>query len=259
MKKVIVLFLVFYLGHVLVAQKFHLRSGIGLSTLHWYENELTANFSSQLTYQKPNSSVLFLGELKTFGNLVESKVDPNDYSFIPYQPSTPSSTPPSQLDINDLSSTYRGGSAEFSLQFNQRKHTKAYLVPEIGIYSISFARKISTEKTQYVEEEKYGLHGFSGGLGLCVPGKVKVLVRSKLFIPVFNNFTLYGRYVGVPYENSNQEINLSYRNSLELTYKKFNWAIDFDIYNLGKSENLKSKTIPASTNSVLSIYLNYLF
>lgn len=258
MQKLLQLVFFFCTSFLLQAQKFHLRSGVGLSALQWYEKELTANFSSQLTFQKPGSGVLFLGELKTFGNVVESKVNPHDYVFIPLQNSELQGPSP-VLDVNNLSSTYRGGSAEFAIQFNQKKHQNPYLVPEISIYSISFARKISTAKTQYVEEEKYGLHGLTGGLGICIPGNVKLFLKSKLFIPVYNNFTLYGRYIGVPYENSNQEINVSYRNALEISYKKFNWAIDFDIYKLGKSENLKSKTIPASTNSVLSLYLNYLF
>lgn len=258
MYKWFVTFLVIMLSIHLNAQKFHLRSGIGINNINWYEQELTANFNSQLTYQKPGSSLMFVGELKTFGNIVESKVDPATYIFIPYTP-TPGQTA-DVLNLNELSSTYRGGSAEVAIRFNQKKKSdKPQLVPELSIYSISFARKISSEKTHYVEEEKYGLHGFTGGMGLMIPGKVKVYAKSKLFIPVFNNFTLYGRYVGVPYENSNQETNVSYRNTIEFTFKKFNLEFDYDIYHLGKSENLKSKTIPASQNTIVSVYLNYLF
>lgn len=258
MKKCLLFFLIFPLTNFLFAQKFHLRSGIGINHINWYEQEFTANFSSQLTYQKPGSSLMFVGELKTFGNIAESKVDPSTYVFIPYTPAP--GQMPDVLNLDDLSSTYRGGSAELAIRFNQKnKNNSAKLIPELSVYSISFARKISTEKTHYVEEEKYGLHGFTGGLGIMIPGKVNIYAKSKLFVPVFNNFTLYGRYVGVPYENSNQEINVSYRNAVELTYKRFNLEFDYDIYHLGRSENLKSKTIPSSKNTIVSVYLNYLF
>jgi hypothetical protein len=242
-----------------IGQKFHLRSGIGMSSINWYENQSTANFSIQLTYQKKDASVLYYGELKTLGNLIDSKVDPLKYEFIPIIGNN-GQVMPTELDVNQLSAYYRGGSMELGLKMNQKKGKKnAYISPEVSLYSISLARKISTEKTHYVEEEKYALHGLSGGLGLHIPGKTKVVFRSKLFIPLLTNFTLYGRYVGVPYENSNQEINLCYRNNVEFSFKKFNVSVDYDVFNLGKSENLKSKTIPASSNKLFSVYLNYLF
>jgi hypothetical protein len=259
MKKIVILILLFTISLVINGQKFHLRSGVGFSSLNWYESQMTANLSIQLTYQKKESHVLFFGELKTLGNAFDSKVDPSKYEFIPYMNSNgqPSNN---DLDINQLSSYYRGGSAEVGLQLNQyHRNPKVHLFPEFSLYSISLARKISSNKTNYVEEEKYALHGLTGGFGLQVPGKVKISVKTKLFLPVLTNFTLYGRYVGVPYETSNQEINICYRNSAEISYKKFNLVIDFDSYHLGKSENLKSKTIASSQDNMLSVYLNYIF
>lgn len=259
MKKYTGLLILLFIALNSFGQKFHLRSGVGMSALDWYENQITANFSIQLTYQKNESPVLFFGELKTLGNVFDTKVDPTKYEFIPITASNGQS-PPADLDINQLSSFYRGGSGEIGIQLNQKKNNqKIHISPEFSIYSISLARKISSEKTHYVEEEKYALHGLTGGLGLHIPGKVKFSVKSKLFLPILTNFTLYGRYVGIPYESSDQEIALCYRNSAEISYKKFNLVIDFDSYHLGKSENLKSKTITASQNNILSVYLNYLF
>ncbi len=255
MKNCILSFIALLFCQFSFGQKFHLKAGVGMSSLNWYENQVTANFSIHLNYQKPNSPVLFFGELKTLGNTEDSKVNPANYDFIPQ-----SSQSYPTLDVNQLSSYYRGGSMEIGLQMHQGKKLKnIHISPEISLYSISLARKISTEKTNYVEEEKYALHGLSGGIGFYFPGKIKFNVKSKLFLPLITNFTLYGRYIGVPYETSNQEIDLCYRNVAEITFKKFNVVLEYDTYLLGKSENLKSKTIPASTNTIASLYLNYLF
>lgn len=258
MKSKIILFLMLLTSCWTVGQKFHLRSGVGMSGVFWHENQATANFAIQLSYQKKSSPFRFYGELKTFGNAFDSKVDPSKYEFIPHTSS--SGQYPNTLDINKLSSYYRGGAGEAGIQFHYKKdEKKPFIFPELSIYSISFARKISSEKTQYVEEEKYALHGLSAGAGIQFPGKVKVSVKSKLFVPLLTNFTLYGRYVGVPYETSNQEIDACYRNSAEITYKKFNLVLEYDSYHLGKSENLKSKTISDSYNNIFSVFLNYLF
>lgn len=258
MKSTIILFLTLLSSFCTLGQKFNLRSGVGMSGVFWHENQATANFSIQLSYQKKTSPIRFYGELKTFGNAFDSKVDPSKYEFIPHN--SPSSQYPNTLDINNLSSYYRGGAGEAGVQFHVKKEAKkSYIFPEISLYSISFARKISSEKTQYVEEEKYALHGVSGGAGIQFPGKVKVSLKTKLFVPLFTNFTLYGRYVGVPYETSKQEIDVCYRNAAEFTYKKFNLVVEYDSYHLGKSENLKSKTITDSYNNIFSVFLNYLF
>ncbi|MEY2792898.1 MAG: hypothetical protein RJA76_890 [Bacteroidota bacterium] len=259
MKKLVLFFFISCIAFFLEGQKFHLRSGVGLSTLHWYENQVTANFAIQLNYQKKNSPLLFYGDLKTLGNVIDTKVDPAKYEFIPQTPSNSQYMYPS-LDVNQLSSYYRGGSMEVGIQFNQRKKiTKPHFSPELSLYSISFARKISSDKTNYVEEEKYALHGLTGGVGIHFPGKTKFSFKSKLFLPVYTNFILYGRYVGIPYESSNQENNLCYRNAAEISFKKFNIVLEYDIINLGKSENIKSKTIPSSQSKIASLYFNYLF
>jgi len=258
MKSTIIIFLTLLSFFCTLGQKFNLRSGVGMSGVFWHENQATVNFSIQLSYQKKNATTRLYGELKTFGNAFDSKVDPTKYEFIPR--SSSSSQYPNTLDITNLSSYYRGGAGEAGIQLHYNKEAKIpFLFPEISLYSISFARKISSEKTQYVEEEKYALHGLSAGAGILIPGKVKVSVKSKLFVPLLTNFTLYGRYVGVPYETSKQEIDLCYRNAAEITYKKFNLVLEYDSYHLGKSENLKSKTISDSYNNIFSVYLNYLF
>jgi len=258
MKNYLAIFFLIASTFIINAQKFHLRSGVGISSLNWYENQSTANFSFQLTYQKPNSSKLFFSEVKTFGNIANSKVDPAHYEFIPYQ--MQGQTQPMELDINKLSATYRGGSAEIGVLFNQtRGKSQPFLSPEVSFFSISLARKISTDLTHYVEEEKYALHGLSAGLNLILPGKAKWIFSSKAFLPILTNFTLYGRYIGVPYETSSQKNEVSWRNQVEVDIKKFNFGIDYDLYNLGGTENLKSKTILNSQNKMLSVYINYLF
>jgi hypothetical protein len=255
MKNKITYLMLFFLfvPNVFWGQKFKLETGIGASQISWYEKQLTFNFRTKITFQNPGSSKLFFLQLNTLGNITNSMVDKSSYTFIAPDNYT------NNLD-GDLFAAYRGGMAELGLQFNQKtgkNHT--YLYPFFSLYSKSIARKISANKTEYVEEEKTALHGLTAGLGLQIPGKTAVTLEGQLFQPLIGNIILYGRYVGVPYETTSQKNDLSYRAKLNLKYNKFGFTVVYELLNLGAAVNNKSKTINPSQAGFLSSYLSYYF
>ena len=250
------LFLVYTLlliTNLLYGQKFKLETGLGASQIRWYENQITANFQARLSFQKPSSSKLFFIQLNTMGNLSRSLVDKASYTFIVPDNYT------NNLD-GDLSATYRGGIAELGMQFNRKSNkTKPHIFPVVSLYSLSLARKISTNKTEYVEEEKTALHGVSAGLGWHFPGKTALTLEGQLFQPILSGITLYGRFVGVPYEKTNLQNDLSYRAKLNVKYNKFGMRLVYELLNYGAVSNNKSKSIEETQASMLSSYLIYYF
>lgn len=247
------LFLIFFVPLISFGQKFKLETGIGGSQISWYEKQFTLNFKTKINFQKPGSSKLFFLELNTLGNIDHSLVDKTTYIFI--VPDNYTNT----LE-GDLFSSYRGGMAEFGIQFNQKLGQKrAYLYPLLSLYSKSIARKISANKTEYVEEEKTSLHGITAGLGLQIPGKIGITFEGQLFQPLIGNIILYGRFVGIPYETTHQKNDLSYRAKFNAKHNKFGFSLVYELLNLGAAVNNKSKSINASQAGFLSTYLSYYF
>ena len=131
------------------------------------------------------------------------------------------------------------------------KTTTVVLPPIIiGIIIFSNSKKNffkflkSTQKliveTKVNEEEKYSLHGISAGIGLYIPGKTNVLLQAKVFDPLYREVTLYGRYIGVPFQSLITENDLSYKAKIDITRGKFGFGINLEILNLGAVENPKS-------------------
>lgn len=242
-----------FIPNVFWGQKFKLETGIGASQIAWYEHQTTFDFRTKITFQRPESSQLFFLQINTLGNISSSLVDKSTYTFI--VPENYSNN----LD-GEIYSAYRGGMAELGVQFNQKSgKTKPYVYPLLSLYSKSIARKISANKTEYVEEEKTALHGITGGLGLQIPGKAPITLEGQLFQPLLGNITLFGRYVGIPYETNSQKNDLSYRTRLNIKYNKFGLSFVYELLNLGAAENNRSKSIQTSKASFVSTYLSYYF
>lgn len=238
---------------IFLGQKFKLQTGIGASQIAWYENQPTLDFSAKITFQRPQSSKLFFLQLNTLGNVTNSLVDKKSYTFI-----VPENY--SKEIEGDLYSAYRGGMAELGIQFNQKSNkTKAHISPSFSLYSKSIARKISANKTEYVEEEKISLHGITTGLALEIPGKTPISLEGQLFQPLLGNITLFGRYVGVPYETKSVKNDLSYRVKMNVKYHKFGFCLTYELLNLGGAQNNKSKSIEPSKASFVSTHFSYNF
>lgn len=245
--------LILWIPSIFFGQKFKLETGIGVSQIAWYEHQPTFDFRTKITFQKPQSSKLFYLQLNTLGNISNSMVDKSTYVFI--VPENYSNN----LDGN-IYAAYRGGMAELGVQFNQKLgKNKPYLYPIVSLYSKSIARKISANKTEYVEEEKTSLHGITGGLGLQIPGNAPISLEGQLFQPILGNITLFGRYIGIPYEISNPKNDLCYRIKLNIKYRKFGLSFVYELLNLGGANNNKSKSIQPSQADFASTYLSYYF
>ncbi|MFL0160883.1 hypothetical protein [Aquirufa salirivi] len=239
-------------GPISWGQKFKLETSVGSSHVMWYENQQTIDFSTQITFQKPNSKKLFFVRLKTYGNTHHSPVDLANYSFIEPQ-NAPS-------NLNNLESAYRGGEAELGIKWQHKaKKVEPFLFPMVSIYSKSLARRISTPTYKYIEEEKYSLHGITAGFGLKIPGKSDFTVSAQVFEPIIREVTLFGRYVGVPFQTLSTANDLSFKGKIEYKRQQIGATFMYELLNLGSSSNPNSKSIPASSVHFLSAYLTYYF
>ncbi|MDF5691743.1 hypothetical protein [Aquirufa aurantiipilula] len=239
-------------GPISWGQKFKLESSVGSSRIMWYENQQTIDFSTQITFQKPNAKKLFFLRLKTYGNTHHSPVDLANYSFI-----EPQNTP---TNLNELESAYRGGEAELGIKWQHKaKKVDPFFYPMVSIYSKSLARKISTPSYKYIEEEKYSLHGITAGFGLKIPGKNDFAISAQIFEPIIREVTLFGRYVGVPFQTLSTANDLSFKGKLEYKHQQIGATFMYELLNLGSSSNPNSKSIPASSVHFLSAYLTYYF
>ncbi|CAM3724884.1 hypothetical protein VR479_02995 [Aquirufa aurantiipilula] len=239
-------------GPISWGQKFKLESSVGSSRIMWYENQQTIDFSTQITFQKPNAKKLFFLRLKTYGNTHHSPVDLANYSFI-----EPQNTP---TNLNELESAYRGGEAELGIKWQHKaKKVDPFFYPMVSIYSKSLARKISTPSYKYIEEEKYSLHGITAGFGLKIPGKNDFAISAQVFEPIIREVTLFGRYVGVPFQTLSTANDLSFKGKLEYKHQQIGATFMYELLNLGSSSNPNSKSIPASSVHFLSAYLTYYF
>ncbi len=238
-------------------QKFRFNSSIGTSYLSWYENQVTLDLAAEITFQNPEKNRRTFIALKTLGNVMNSPVDRSSYQFIE-PPMTSGNQPLSASE--ELNASYRGGEAEIGLQWNTspKLHASRWM-PSLSIYSKSIGRKISSSRAEYIEEEKYSLHGFSAGMGYYIPGKTNFFVQAKVFEPLFRDVTLYGRYIGVPFESVISENNLNYKAKIDFNRGKFGFSFNIEILNLGAVSNPKSKTITASQAIIPSTLFTYFF
>jgi len=237
------------------AQLFRLEAGIGATQISWLENEATADLNVQLSIQKKQSKRKFFVSLKAYGNIQRSSVDRTKYTFI-----EPRNTNSNTLNPNeDLFSSYRGSEAEVGFIWNQKTTKIPTFYPILSLYSKSIARKISSNNSHYIEEEKYSLHGINAGIGVIIPGKIETIFQGQIFEPIFRDVTLYGNYVGVPYSSTNSDNDLCYKGKIGFKKAKIGALITYEILNLGASENKNSKSILASQANSLSFSLLYEF
>ncbi|RXK50726.1 hypothetical protein [Aquirufa rosea] len=233
-------------------QKFKLETSVGSSHILWYENQQTIDFATQITFQKPQSKKLFFLRLKTYGNIHQAPVDLATYSFIEPQ-NAPS-------NLNHLESAYRGGEAELGIKWQYKaQKVDPFFYPLLSLYSKSLARRISTPSYKYIEEEKYSLHGVTAGFGIKIPGKNDFAFTAQVFEPVIREVTLFGRYVGVPFQTLSTANDFSFKGKIEYKRQQIGATFMYELLNLGASSNPNSKSIPASSVHFLSGYLTYYF
>ena len=236
-------------------QLIKLEAGIGATKFSWIEGELTADLNVQLSIQKKQSKRKFFVALKAFGNTQRSLIDRSTYTFIEPHNNYSNTLSPNE----ELYSNYRGSEAEVGLMWNQKTSNKPTFYPILSLYSKSLARKISSNTTHYVEEEKYSLHGINAGLGIKIPGKVETFVQGQIFEPILRDITLYGAYIGVPYSSSNSNNDLGFKGKLGIKKNKIGALVVYELLNLGAAENKNSKTILASKVHSISISMLYEF
>jgi len=187
------------------------------------------------------------------GNIQGTSVDRSQYTFIE-TPMMLNNTPLSPTE--PLSALYRGGQAEIGKQIPLKNGLSAI----ISVYSKSIARKITSNKTQYIEEEKYALHGLSVGLNYEWKFKNSTLnIYAQGFEPLYHDVTLYGKYIGIPYSSETTVNYINYKGGVDLRVKKFGIALKYEQLNFGAAKNPKSKTIESSQAQILSSLVTYYF
>jgi len=239
------------------AQLFRLEAGIGATQISWIESQVMADLNVQLSIQKKQSTRKFFVSLKAYGNTEKSDIDRSKYTFI--EPRNPTTTSNGINPSEELFSSYRGADAEVGFMWNQKTSKRLTFYPVLSLYSKSIARKISTNSTHYIEEEKYSLHGINAGIGVIIPGKIVTTFQGQVFEPFIRDITLYGNYVGVPYSSTSSDNDLCYKGKLGFKKAKIGALITYEILNLGAAENKNSKSILASHVNSLSFSLLYEF
>ena len=236
------------------AQKFRFNSSIGSSLISWHESQSTLDLAAGISFQNPGKKHKIFVELKTMGNISGSPINRSQYVFIE-PPINPRNQPISPYD--ELVAQYRGGQAEAGISWTSQH--KISFIPSLSIYSKSIARKINSSKSEYIEEEKYSLHGISAGIGVLIPGKTSVSLQAKIFEPLYEEVTLYGRYVGVPYQSLVSDKHPNYKLRADINHGHFGLALTVEVLNLGGAENPNSKSIQASQAFIPSTLLTYFF
>jgi hypothetical protein len=99
----------------------------------------------------------------------------------------------------------------------------------------------------------------SGGLGLVIPGKTTIHIQAQVFEPLYEEVTLYGRYVGVPYQSLVSDKHLNFKAKIQVIKGKFGWTLNLETLNLGGAENQKSKSTKASQAIIPSTLFTYFF
>jgi len=249
--------LFFLISTGILGQKFRFNSSVGTSIISWHESQATLDFAANLSFQNPEKNHKVFVDLKTMGNISGSPINRSQYTFI--EPPVNSYNQPLSAE-EVLHSNYRGGQAEAGLMWNSRLNkNKVSILPSLSFYSKSIARKISSAKSEYIEEEKYSLHGISAGLGLQLSGKTTTTIQAKIFEPLYEEVTLYGRYVGVPYQSLVSEKNPNYKIEVEFQRHKFGLKFTCEFLNLGGAENKNSKSIQSSNAIIPSTLFTYFF
>lgn len=234
-------------------QKIRFASSIGTSLIHWHEKQTTVDLGAQIRYHNPGKKHFFYVKLKTLGNVEASPVDRQTYTFVE-TPLMPNNMPLSTTE--PLSALYRGGEAEVGFQWL----LKSGFSPILAIYSKSLARKITSNQTQYIEEEKYALHGISVGLNYEWKFKESTINwQGQLFEPFYRDVTLYGRYIGIPYSSLTTDNSINYKSKLDIQFKKFGIALNYEILNFGSAKNPNSKSIESSQAQLFSTLFTYYF
>ena len=236
-------------------QLIRLEAGIGATQISWLESQPTTDLNVQLSIQKKQSKRKFFVALKAFGNTQRSNIDRSKYTFI--EPRNTYSTKINSTE--ELYSNYRGSEAEVGFLWNQKTSILPHFYPILSLYSKSIARKISSKNSNYIEEEKYSLHGINAGIGVIIPGKTTITFQGQIFEPIMRDVTLYGSYVGVPYSSTSSVNDLSYKGKIGFKKAKIGALITYEILNLGAAENKNSKSILASQANSLSFSLQYEF
>lgn len=237
------------------AQLIRLEAGIGATQISWLENQSTADLNVQLSIQKKESKRKFFVALKAFGNLHRSNVDRSKYTFI--EPRNTNSNPISSNE--ELYSNFRSSEAEIGYMWNQKTSISPTFYPILSLYSKSIARKISSNNSHYIEEEKYSLYGINAGIGVIIPGKIETTIQGQIFEPIIRDITLYGNYVGVPYSSIKSDNDLCFKGKIGFKKAKIGALLTYEIFNLGAAENKNSKSILASKANSLSISFLYEF
>lgn len=236
-----------------MAQKIRFASSIGTSYFIWHENQNTIDLGAQLTFKLPKKRYQIYAKLKTLGNAQDALVDRSQYKFV----EPPLSAYNKPLSTNEaLYAHYRGGEAQLGILWQ----LPSGLQPIVQLYSKSIARKITSDRTQYIEEEKYALHGISLGLQYEAEMKQsKLVLHAKVFEPLYHDITLYGKYIGIPFSSMTTNNSISYQTGLEVMVKKFGISLQYELLNIGAASNTNSKTIPASEAKLLSTLVTYHF
>ena len=253
--KNLIFLLILFSGPLAQAQLFRLEAGLGATQISWLESQSTADLNVQLSIQKKQSKRKFFVALKAFGNLHRSDVDRSKYSFI--EPRNTNSNPISSTE--ELFSNYRGSEAEVGFLWNQNTSILPHFYPILSLYSKSIARKISSKNSDYIEEEKYRLHGINAGIGLIIPGKIVTTIQGQIFEPIMRDITLYGNYMGMPYTSTKFTNELCYKGKIGFKKTKVGALLTYEILNLGAAENKNSKSILATQANNLSFSLQYEF
>jgi hypothetical protein len=244
------------IGSSSFGQKIRFNSSIGSSFISWHEQQMTVDLGAQISYQKPTKNRKYFIALRSLGNVATSATDRSKYTTL-FESSVQSQP---LLESTFLNSSMRGGEAEAGVVWNTHPSKKnIHLTPVVSFFSRSIARRISSSKGEYLEEEKYRLHGLSAGLGVVIPGKTSLGVQAQLIQPFFSEASLFGQLIGVPVQSLSQEKTLNYRAKVQVSRGNFGLAIHVDVVNLGAAVNPNSRSILASQAVIPSSLFTYFF
>jgi hypothetical protein len=248
MNRTICIFAFLFLSLHGFSQKFRLGTSIGTSHILWHENQMTLDLGGQLTFQLPAKKYQIFAELKALGNINDSPANPN----LILNATNSTKLPTMQM----LQTSYRGGQAEAGMRWN----TSSGFTPSISMYSKSIARKITTSQSEYIEEQKYALHGLNAGLAYKVKWKqTSFELYGQIFAPLYQRITLYGQIIGEALTKMTTSNSPSYRTGMELRHQKLGLTLTYEQLNLGTPENQKSLSINSSQANILSSLITFYF
>lgn len=226
------------------SQKFKLGTSIGTSYILWHENQVTLDLGGQLTFQLPTKKYQIFAKLKALGNLYDSPANPNLLLHVDNTTNQP------------VQASYRGGQAETGIRWN----ASSGFSPSLALSSKSMARKLTTNQSAYLEEEKYALHGVNAGLAYKAQWKeTSVELNGQIFVPLYQRITLYGELVGIPKSIMTASNTPSYQTDLHLRYKRVGLTLSYEIVNFGSPQGQSLNSIKSSHADILSSLLTFYF